>query len=115
MKTTVHYFKQVSFVAFLILFVGSYSIGNAQDKENAKPETELHPEIFWDVKAYRPETTLLQVKAVDKDGNYHDVKAIQYSERKTRCYSTMIAIKNPSLFSGAIIMTFQNVSKTEMS
>ncbi|MCA0132745.1 DUF7486 family protein [Winogradskyella alexanderae] len=80
MKTTVHYFKQVSFVAFLILFVGSYSIGNAQDKENAKPETELHPEIFWDVKAYRPETTLLQVKAVDKDGNYHDVKAIQYSE-----------------------------------
>ncbi|WP_411895102.1 hypothetical protein [Winogradskyella sp. A2] len=79
MTTTAQYLKQSILCVLLILFV--FSINAQEQKENVnKPETELHPEIFWDVKAYRPEAELLKVKAIDKDGNMHDVKAIQYSE-----------------------------------
>ncbi|MCA0153052.1 DUF7486 family protein [Winogradskyella vincentii] len=79
MTTIVNYLKQAVLCTILMLF--SFSIGLAQDNENNhKPETDLHPEIFWDVKAYRPEAQLLKVKGIDKNGKMHDVKAIQYSE-----------------------------------
>ncbi|MBO3116973.1 hypothetical protein J4050_09450 [Winogradskyella sp. DF17] len=60
----------------------SFAITNAQiTKTNThKPETELHPEIFWDIKAYSPDAELLQVVAIAQDGKIYDVKAIQYAE-----------------------------------
>jgi len=45
-----------------------------------KPETEIPGDLLWHVKAFHPEAQLLQVKAIDKDGNYHDVKAVQPTE-----------------------------------
>ena len=35
--------------------------------------------IYWDIKAVFPGDTLLELKAIDKDGNQHDIKAIQDS------------------------------------
>jgi hypothetical protein len=62
-----------------------FSYGNAQilDSDSMdldKPETEMTPEIFWAVKAFRPEVQFLDVKAIDKYGRRHDVKAIQDSD-----------------------------------
>lgn len=79
MTTISDYFKKSILSIFLILF--TICLGYTQDNENNhKPETDLHPEIFWDVKAYRPEAQLLKVKGIDKNGKMHNVKAIQYSE-----------------------------------
>ena len=68
-----------------LVFLLCFSFINAQvtDEEQVnlnKPETELPPDILWDVKAYRPEAVLLKVKAIDKRGRQYDVKAIQYSD-----------------------------------
>jgi len=45
-----------------------------------KPETEITSDIFWHIKAYHYEAILLNIKAIDKDGVQHPVKAIQTSE-----------------------------------
>ena len=41
--------------------------------------TQKKDVIYWHIKAVLPEAKLLDIKAIDKDGNYHDVKAIQDS------------------------------------
>lgn len=83
MTTISNYLKQSVLTILLITF--SLGIATAQNNEvnNNKPETDLHPEIFWDIKAYRPNAELLRVKGIDKDGNFQDVKAIQYSEDRS--------------------------------
>lgn len=73
------------FFSFLFLFLLGFTYGNAQvlDSESTdldKPETEMAPELFWHVKAFRPEAKFLDVKAIDKYGRRHDVKAIQDSD-----------------------------------
>jgi len=77
--------KPSNFINLFIVLLLGFTFVNAQnideDKSNPdKPETELTPEIYWDVKAYRPKALLLRVKGVDKDGNLYDVKAIQSSD-----------------------------------
>jgi len=81
--------KSISITAktrhFLIFFFFASIFGNAQvlDKDRTdlnKPETEVPAEIYWHVKAYLPDAQLLNIKAIDKDGNIHDVKAIQDSD-----------------------------------
>ena len=51
-----------------------------EDADLNKPETQKPIEIYWNVKAYSPSWGLLQVKAIDKDGNIYPIKAIQDSE-----------------------------------
>ncbi|WP_296386005.1 hypothetical protein [Winogradskyella sp.] len=82
MKTIKQLLKPSNFIAFFALLIIGLSFGNAQVIDNDKtdydkPETELHPEILWDVKAYLPEAKLIKVKAIDKAGNMYDVKGIQ--------------------------------------
>jgi hypothetical protein len=67
--------KYVLFFLTLILYS---SIGFSQE---TKEKEESFEEIIWHVKAYMPELKFLKVKAIDKDGNIHDVKAIQNSEQ----------------------------------
>lgn len=77
--------KPSGFINLFIVLLLGFTFVNAQnldeDKSNPdKPETELTPEIYWDVKAYRPQALLFKVKGIDKDGNLYDVKAIQSSD-----------------------------------
>lgn len=68
---------------FTLILCLSFSLSMAQETEKKnthKPETELHPEIFWDIKAYSPEADLLKVIAIAADGTVYDIKAIQYAE-----------------------------------
>lgn len=68
-----------------LLFVLLISINlNAQilDKVEGnpdKPETQVTEVVYWNVKAYSPDAQLLRIKAIDKDGKIHDIKAIQDS------------------------------------
>lgn len=85
MATNIQPFKSLIRINLFIAFFLCISFLNAQVTEEAyvnpnKPETELPPDILWDVKAYRPEAVLLKVKAIDKKGRQYDVKAIQYSD-----------------------------------
>ena len=72
-------------LSLVILFILTCTSGYTQiDLEKRskliKPEVEITGEIFWHVKAFRPEAQLLNVKAIDNDGTFYDVKAIQTSE-----------------------------------
>ncbi|NER11319.1 DUF7486 family protein [Muriicola jejuensis] len=49
-------------------------------KPAAEDKEEPVKEIFWEIKAYKIFETLLDVKAIDKDGNRHDIRAIQNSD-----------------------------------
>ena len=85
MKTSKRTLNPSKIIGLLIFFMMIASYGNAQildtDREALnKPETMTQVEIIWNVKAYSPDELLLRVKAIDKDGNVHDVKAIQDSE-----------------------------------
>ncbi len=82
MKTLKQLLKPSSFINLFVLFLLGFSFVNAQvlDKDptdNNKPETELPPDILWNVKAYLKDSKLVKIKAIDKDGNMYDVKAIQ--------------------------------------
>lgn len=85
MKPTYNTPKSSIFYPMLFLFLLGFTFGNAQvldadASELNKPETEMRPEIYWAVKAFRPEANFLDVKAIDKYGRRHDVKAIQDSD-----------------------------------
>jgi hypothetical protein len=65
---------------FLASTYGSAQVLNKGRTDLNKPETEVQADIYWHVKAYHhPLALLLKVKAIDKEGNIHDVKAIQDS------------------------------------
>lgn len=85
MKLTQSNLNTFTFVAYLMFFLLASVNIDAQilDKDRKdlnKPETEVPAEIYWHVKAYLPDAQLLNIKAIDKDGNIHDVKAIQDSD-----------------------------------
>lgn len=62
----------------LILMLLGPALGFTQTIE--KSEAESNKEVFWEVKAYKIFNKLLDIKAIDKDGKMHEVKAIQNSE-----------------------------------
>ncbi|GGD39223.1 DUF7486 family protein [Muriicola marianensis] len=49
-------------------------------KSDAADKEEVVTEIFWEIKAYKIFETLLDVKAIDKNGKMHEIRAIQNSE-----------------------------------
>lgn len=73
------------------MFCLTWSTAQAQIFDTNKPETnpmwqlDTVAETLWSVKAFRqddrlfPEEMLIQVKAIDAEGNKHDVKGIQTS------------------------------------
>lgn len=85
MKTLIPRFRPSMIMNLFVLLLLGCFLGNAQvedtEKTNPnKPETEVPPDIIWDVKAYRPQADLLKIKAFDEKGNTYDVKAIQSSD-----------------------------------
>ena len=80
-KKTSNPSKLMTLIILLVLtfFNGNAQIDDKKRSEHIKPDTNIEEDLFWQVKAFRPEAELLKVKAVDKDGNIYDVKAIQYS------------------------------------
>ncbi|MEZ2414304.1 hypothetical protein ACA086_05015 [Muriicola sp. E247] len=73
-----------SIIGFFIILL-SIAPGFAQDSEKQSAElnqkaSELPFDIYWEVKAYKIFNKLLEIKAIDKDGKMHEVKAIQNSE-----------------------------------
>jgi hypothetical protein len=85
MKTAKIITRLLNIGTFLAILLMMSVIGYAQipDPDNVdliKPETEIMADIFWAVKAYHPQVELLQIKVIDRNGEFHDVKAIQDSE-----------------------------------
>ena len=62
-------FRQFGLIVLFLFF-----FTNAQSQEAIQENV-----IYWDIKAVFPGETLLDLKAIDKDGTHHDVKAIQDS------------------------------------
>ena len=62
----------LKFASFLILLI--FSVSYVQSQEQSGENV-----IYWHIKAVVPEATLLDIKAIDKEGKHHDVKAIQNS------------------------------------
>lgn len=82
-------FKQTTrFLKIIGLLIGSllvFNSGYAQieiEKRSKliKPEVEIPGDVFWHVKAFRPEAALVKIKAIDKNGKQYDIKGIQTSE-----------------------------------
>ena len=74
MKTARQISEALKYVGFLVLLTLTFSVTNAQSQDDTKENV-----IYWHIKAVLPEAKLLDIKAIDKDGVYHDVKAIQDS------------------------------------
>jgi hypothetical protein len=80
-----HFLRYTRQIRVLFFFILSFNWGNAQidiEKRSKliKPEVEITNDIYWYVKAYRPDAKLLDVKAIDVEGNLYDVRAIQSSD-----------------------------------
>lgn len=76
-------------ILVVLVIVFTFNLGNTQDKEAFK-------EIIWHIKAFMPQVKLLKIKAIDKEGNTYDVKAIQDSEQ-TNLLSIKAFIKGKRL------------------
>ena len=65
-------------IALCIVFTGfnTRETNSTRDKDL----NSIDSLIYWHVKAFHPKAKLLKVKAIDKHGNIHDVKAIQNSD-----------------------------------
>lgn len=74
MKTTEHLSAALKYIGFLIFFTLTFSVTNMQAQEDTKENV-----IYWHIKAVLPEAKLLAIKAIDKEGVHHEVKAIQDS------------------------------------
>ncbi len=74
MKTAKQISEALKYIGFLVLLTLTFSVTNAQAQDDTKENV-----IYWHIKAVLPEAKLLDIKAIDKDGVYHDVKAIQDS------------------------------------
>ena len=72
MKTAKHTLAALKYFGFLVLLI--FSITNVQSQVKKGPNV-----IFWYIKAVLPEAKLLDVVAIDKNGDYFNVKAIQDS------------------------------------
>ena len=92
--------SKISTLFLLLIF--SINYGYAQiDLENRskliKPETEISDDVIWQVKAFRPETQFLKVKAVDKKGVIYDVKAIQSPDSPSNVLNIKALVGNKRL------------------
>ena len=65
--------------SFVCINVDGQIIDTNKPETNVMWQTDTLPQILWAVKAYRPDSKLLRVKAIDDNGIIHDVKAIQTS------------------------------------
>ena len=72
MNRAQHTSAAIKYIGFLILLIFSFTILQSQDQTGENV-------IYWHIKAVFPEAKLLDIKAIDKDGTHHDVKAIQDS------------------------------------
>lgn len=54
---------------------------NLSFSQNTKESKDEFEEVIWHVKAFRPDLKFLNIKAIDKNGNVYDVKAIQNSKQ----------------------------------
>ena len=72
MKSAQYSLAVLKYIWFLVLLL--FFVTNVQSQEEAKENV-----IYWHIKAVLPDAQLLDVKAIDAAGNYHDVKAIQDS------------------------------------
>ena len=75
-------FKVTRLVVIFGIFSLAYGCNNNQtkikiDQNDSVIQFDSLNEIIWHVKAYHPDVKLLDVKAIDKEGNIYDVKAIQ--------------------------------------
>ncbi len=67
-------FRQMLFISTLFL-LNATAFSQITDQKTESPQ-----ETLWNVKAYSETWGLLKVKAIDKDGKIHDIKAIQDSD-----------------------------------
>ncbi|MBC3758884.1 hypothetical protein H7U19_10745 [Hyunsoonleella sp. SJ7] len=87
MKTSHHSFvKTTRYLLFLLGFLAlSSGCNNSASKENKnnaeKATTETFKDIFWNVKAIRPDGKSIDIKVFDNAGDPFDIKAIQDSDQ----------------------------------
>ncbi len=74
MKTAKQISEVLKCIGFIALLTLTVFVTNAQSQDDTKEDV-----IYWHIKAVLPEAKLLDIKAIDKNGVYHDVKAIQDS------------------------------------
>ncbi len=81
MKTLHTSTRNLLFIIISILILTAFTMSYAQigieNGNEYKPETQLPADVLWDVKAYMPEAILLKVKAIDANGKFLNIKALQ--------------------------------------
>lgn len=85
------------FLLILIISNGYAQIDADKRSELIKPETTIAENMFWHVKAFRPDAQILKVKAIDNDGNIYDVKAIQPFETSSSVLNVKAIVKDQRL------------------
>ncbi len=88
------------FSSLILLLILSINFGYAQIENRSdliKPETDITGDVYWHVKAFRPEAQFLKVKAIDKKGNIYDVKGIQSPDTPSNVLSIKALVNDKRL------------------
>lgn len=74
MNKAINLSEVLKLLVLLLLVVLTGSVTNGQEVDNTQENV-----IYWQIKAVLPGDKLLDLKAIDKKGGHHEVKAIQNS------------------------------------
>jgi len=66
--------------SILLCFAAILFVNLSFSQKNKAIQGEFK-EVIWHVKAFKPDVKFLEIKAIDKNGNIYDVKAIQNSKQ----------------------------------
>ena len=79
-------FRLTRVLSFIVLLMVSFSCKDETSEakmESAEKGVESSEVVIWHIKAVHPEGRLIDVKAMDKDNQLHEVKAFQYSDQRS--------------------------------
>ncbi len=74
--------KVLATFGFLILLFGCNGYVREVESNSIKEKVSESKEILWNISAIHSTVSFLDIKAIDKDGNMYDVKAIQNSDQR---------------------------------
>ena len=74
MNLSINYKSRIIFAVVMLFITFNRLEAQIEEAENKVQET------IWHVKAFKPNAELIDIKAIDKDGKIHNIKAIQNSD-----------------------------------
>lgn len=97
-STSIHLKVSILFFLLILTMTNGYAQIDTENRSKLiKPEANITDDLIWQIKAFRPDAQILNVKAIDKKGNIYDVKAFQPPESSSSVLNVKAIVNDKRL------------------